>query len=101
MALITSALESGDLDAALLLMKDMTSAELSALTLPDQRTPLHYACQHGRIDIAQQMLAKFSIEGRDAQRRTPLHTAAQYGHLDIVKYLMPVVFTESWIELTS
>ena len=99
MALIASALESGDLDAALLLMKDMTSAELSALALPDRRTPLHYACQHGRIDIAQQMLAKFSINRGDAQGRTPLHTAAQYGHLDIVKYLMPMVFTESEIKL--
>ena len=88
------ALESGDFHTALPLLENMTSDQLSQLTLPDKCTPLHYACRHGRVDIAQQLIThcKYSIESKDGKGRTPLHTAAQYGQVSTLKYLLHNLF---------
>ena len=88
--LIFTTLESGDFHTALPLLENMTSDQLSQLTLPDKCTPLHYACRHGRVDVAQQLIThcKYSIESKDGKGCTPLHTAAQYGQVSILKYLL-------------
>ena len=92
--LIFTALESGDFHTALPLLENMTSKQLSELTLPDKCTPLHYACRHGRVDVAQQLIThcKYSIESTDGKGRTPLHTAAQYGQVSTLKYLLHYLF---------
>ena len=93
---ISTALETGDFHTALPLLENMTSDQLSELTctLPDMCTPLHYACRHGRVDIAQQLIThcKYSIESKDGKGRTPLHTAAQYGQVSTLKYLLHNLF---------
>ena len=98
--LISTALESGDFHTALPLLENMTSDQLSELTLPDKCTPLHYACRHGRVDVAQQLITqcKYSIESKDGKGCTPLHTAAQYGQVSTLKYLLHRLFiTEEYI----
>ena len=91
---LISALESGDFHTALPLLENMTSDQLSQLTLPDKCTPLHYACRHGSVDVAQQLIThcKYSIENKDGKGRTPLHTAAQYGQVSTLKYLLHNLF---------
>ena len=91
---LITALESGDFHTALPLLENMTSDQLSQLTLPDKCTPLHYACRHGRVDVAQQLIThcKYSIESKDGNGRTPLHTAAQYGQVSTLKYLLHNLF---------
>ena len=91
---LITALESGDFHTALPLLENMTSDQLSQLTLPDKSTPLHYACRHGRVDVAQQLIThcKYSIESKDGKGRTPLHTAAQYGQVSTLKYLLHNLF---------
>ena len=88
--MISTALESGDFHTALPLLENMTSDQLSELTLPDKCTPLHHACRHGRVDVAQQLIThcKYSIESKDGKGRTPLHTAAQYGQVSTLKYYL-------------
>ena len=91
---ISTALESGDFHTALPLLKNMTSDQWSLLTLPGKCTPLHYACRHGRVDVAQQLIThcKYSIESKDGKGHTPLHTAAQYGQVCTLKYLLHNLF---------
>ena len=93
---ISTALESGEFHTALPLLENMTSNQLSELicTLPDMCTPLHYACQYGRVDVAQQIIThcKYSIESNDGKGCTPLHTAAQYGQVSTFKYLLHNLF---------
>ena len=93
--MISTVLESGDFHTALPLLENMTSEQLSQLTLPDKCTPLHYACRHGRVDVAQQLITKFkySIESKNLKGHTPLHTAAQYGQVSIIKYLLHNLFS--------
>ena len=69
-------------------------AIISELSLPDQHTPLHYACQQGRVDVAQRLITncQCSIESKDEQGCTPLHTAAQYGQVETLKYLLHRLF---------
>ena len=80
----------------------MTSDQLSELTLPDTSTPLHYACRHGRVDVAQQLIThcKYSIESKDGKGRTPLHTAAQYGQVSTLKYLLHNLFINEEFSLS-
>ena len=93
-SIISTALESGDFRTALPLLENMTSDQLSQLTLPDKCTPLHYACRHGRVDVAQQLIThcKYSIESKDGKGRTPLHAAAQYDQVSTFKYLLHNLF---------
>lgn len=105
---VAIALESGDFATALPYIESLSKTELSQLSLPGQRTPLHYACQHGRIDAVQRLIAKYcsidesentqlvakyhSIEVKDDGKNTPLNTAVQYGQLEMVKYLLRYMF---------
>ena len=99
---LITALESGDFHTALPLLENMTSDLLSELTLPDKCTPLHYACRHGRVDIAQQLIThcKYSIESKDGKGRTPLHTAAQYGQVSTFNVLLHNLFMNEESSLT-
>ena len=102
---VNSLIKSGDFHTALPLLENMTSDQLSQITLPDKCTPLHYACRHGRVDVAQQLIThcKYSIESKDGKGRTPLHTAAQYGQVSTLKYLLHNLFIneESSLSLKS
>ena len=87
---ISTILDSGNFDRVMKLLEGMTSEQLSKLSLPGKRTPLHYACQHGRVDIAQQLITdyKYSLESRDADGCTPLHIAAQFGQTEVIKHAL-------------
>ena len=97
-----AALHVEDFDIALPWLEAFSGKQVSELTLPDQRTLLHYACQHGRVDIAQQLITKWkcSIESKDVQGCTPLHTAAQYGQVETLKYLLHRLFNHEVSGLT-
>ena len=93
---ISDLLGKGDFNTALLILKGLSQEQLSKLTLKIKRTPLHYACQHGRIEVAEELITNFqcSIESKDENGCTPLHIAAQYGQLDALKYMLHLLFTE-------
>ena len=87
---ISDLLEKGDFNTVLLILRGLSQEQLSKLILPIKRTPLHYACQHGRVDVAEELITnfKFSIESKDENGCTPLHIATQYGQLDALKYML-------------
>lgn len=99
-AAVAGLLESGDFDHALALLERMTEKQLSRLSLPNKCTPLHYACRHGRVDVAQRIInnptfkASTRIWSRNEDGYTPLHMAAQYGQLEAVKYLVYLSLSE-------
>ena len=100
--IISTALKVGDFDTALPWLEAFSSYQISELTLPNQRTPLHYACQHGRVDVARRLITncQCSIESKDVQGCTPLHTAAQYGQVETLKYLLHKLFNHEVSSLT-
>ena len=93
---ISNLLEAGDFNTALLILKRLSQEQLSKLILPIKGTPLHYACQHGRVDVAEKLITNFkcSIESKDENGCTPLHIAAQYGQVHALKYMLHLLFTE-------
>lgn len=95
---ISSSLESGDFTTAMSLLESLSSEQLSKLSLPDKRSPLHYACQHGRVIIAEHLITKYgySIGEKDKEGYTPLHIAAQYGHENVIKSLLDMLYATSW-----
>jgi 26S proteasome non-ATPase regulatory subunit 10 len=56
----------------------------------DERTPLHWACATGRLDVAEFLLemAHASVNVQDDAGWTPLMSAASAGHGDIVGLLL-------------
>ena len=100
--IISTALQVGDFDTALPWLETFSTDQISQLVFSDQRTPLHYACQHGRVDVAQQLITncQCSIESKDVQGCTPLHTAAQYGQVETLKYLLHRLFNHEVSGLT-
>ncbi|KUF89943.1 26S proteasome non-ATPase regulatory subunit 10 [Phytophthora nicotianae] len=56
----------------------------------DERTPLHWACATGRLDVAEFLLecAKATVNVQDDAGWTPLMSAASAGHGDIVGLLL-------------
>ncbi|EEY66262.1 26S proteasome non-ATPase regulatory subunit, putative [Phytophthora infestans T30-4] len=56
----------------------------------DERTPLHWACATGRLDVAEFLLerAKTTVNVQDDAGWTPLMSAASAGHGDIVGLLL-------------
>ena len=93
---ISDLLKAGDFNTALLVLKGLSQEQIMKLILPIKRTPLHYACQHGRVDVAEELITNFkcSIESKDENGCTPLHIAAQYGQLDALKYMLHLLFSE-------
>ena len=96
--IVSTALQVGNYDTALFWLESLNRDHVSGLILPDQRTPLHYACQHGRVDVAQRLITncRCSIESKDVQGCTPLHTAAQYGQVETLKFLLQYLFTHDF-----
>ena len=97
--IISTALQVGDFDTALPWLEAFS---IDQITLPDQHTPLYYACQHGRVDVARRLITncQCSIESKDVQGCTPLHTAAQYGQVETLKYLLHRLFNHEVSGLT-
>ena len=57
---------------------------------PSGLTPLHLACQHAHLDIAQYLIKDQNCnpETTTPSGRTPLHIACKSGHLHIIKCLI-------------
>ena len=85
------ALEEGDFDMALQLIPSINSVVPPRLG-PEQLTPLHYACQHGRLDVVELLVEQHQYDMQELSSGvpTPLHIAAKYGHVNIVQYLQKV-----------
>ena len=62
------------------------------LIQPDdyKRTPLHYACAGGHIDVVKYVGTRVAILDSlpDFEKNSPLHLAVSYGDLDVIKYLV-------------
>ena len=60
-------------------------------------TPLHYACQHGWLDVVKQLVTKFNCDAttEDENRETPLQYAHRYGRKGVVQYLVMHLVTGS------
>ncbi|CAI5720487.1 unnamed protein product [Hyaloperonospora brassicae] len=56
----------------------------------DERTPLHWACASGRLNVAEFLLtrARASLDVQDDAGWTPLMSAASAGHAEIVGLLL-------------
>ena len=86
---LLSAMEEGDFDLAFQLMTHSDS--LNPIKVGFHKlTPLHYACQHGRLDVIQNLVENYSydLSQLEFELPTPLQIAAASGHLHIVKFLM-------------
>ena len=67
-------------------------------------TPLHYACQHGWLDIVKMFITKYNCDAtiEDEKSETPLQCAHRYGHEEVVRYLvMHLVTAKTASELSS
>ena len=82
------ALESGDFKIALHLIP--TDNPSLIRVSPDKLTPLHYACQHGRLDIIETLVIQYetTIETLMEEHYSPFHVACKYGNLEIVKFFI-------------
>ena len=85
---LISALEEGDFEIALQLLP--TIGTIGQRVGPDQLTPLHYACQHGRLDIIEILVQDYfcNLNSLNQVIPNPLQIAAASGHLSIVEYLL-------------
>lgn len=54
----------------------------------DGRGPLHWACRHGRLDMARFLLSLGAVEQRAADGTTPLMLACFGGHTEVADYLL-------------
>ena len=60
-------------------------------------TPLHYACQHGWLDVVKLLVTKFNCDAtiENENRESPLQYAHRHGRKDIVHYLVLHLVTVS------
>lgn len=67
-----------------------------ALQIPVQsngrlnKTPLHYACEYGHLNIVKLLIEKhsYNINAQDYHGSTPLHLAIEFGHFEVANYLL-------------
>ncbi len=91
-----STLEEGDFETALRLLPNFTSRDDTSLTTaplrigPTKLTPLHYACQHSRLDVLEVLVREYSYDLNQLNREvpTPLQVAAASGSANVVEYLL-------------
>jgi ankyrin repeat protein len=86
---LISALEDGDFDLALQLLPSGDGCTILRVG-PDKLTPLHYACQHGRLDIIQRLVQDhmYDLNYLHSVVPNPLQIASASGHSNIVDYLV-------------
>lgn len=69
-----------------------TSFMYNFVTLQDNRTPLHYACVSGSVDVTAALLSKSSskvfLNMQDRYGDTALHIASRCGYREVVKQLL-------------
>ena len=86
---LLSALEANNFQSALQIIPKNGSFEIRVG--PNGLTPLHYACMHGRADIATRLIdeynCKIDTKSQCGHSFTPMHFAAKYGHVDIIELL--------------
>ena len=87
-AKLLSALESADFDTALQLIP--TDIPSLVRLGPNRLTPLHYACQHGRLDIIRPLVIKYPHDVKSLVEGTcsPLHIATKHDQLESAKFLV-------------
>lgn len=88
---LLSALEEGDFELALQLLPSRGSSGETPLRVgPDKLTPLHYACQHGRLDVAETLVQDhmYDLSHFHSEVPSPLQIAAASGYGNIVDYLV-------------
>jgi FOG: Ankyrin repeat len=74
-------------DVAVLLLKH--GANPNVKTKYDERTPLHYAADEGRLAVVATLLKHGAyIDARDVYGMTPLYLAVRNTHVDVVYYLL-------------
>lgn len=84
---IQAALQQGDVASLRALLAAGTNLDSKD---EDERTPLHWACASGRLDVAEFLLddAKAAVNVQDDAGWTPLMSAASAGHGDVVGLLL-------------
>ena len=87
-AKLLSALERADFDTALQLIPASTPSLVRVG--PNRLTPLHYACQHGRLDIIRSLVIKYSHDVKLLGEGTcsPLHITTKHDQLESAKFLV-------------
>ena len=87
-AALLSALEVGNFEDVfkLLPVNDILPLRVG----PDQLTPVHYACQHDRLDVLQKLVNEFGYDLHLLSETvpTPLQVASACGCVNIVQYLL-------------
>ena len=65
-------------------MKAIMSNLLDACKDGAQRTPLHYACRNGNVEVAMALVDRGAdVDAEDDNQRTPLHYACIEGHMEV------------------
>lgn len=86
---LIQAARTGDLDETIRLVS--TGADVNEIGPQYNLTPLHLACLHGHLEVAQFLLDNgANPDAQDNWQCTPLHNAAGAGHEQIVKELCEV-----------
>ncbi|TRY68529.1 hypothetical protein TCAL_13102 [Tigriopus californicus] len=86
---LIQAARTGDLDEAIRLVSK--GADVNEIGPQYNLTPLHLACLHGHLEVAQFLLDNgANPDAQDNWQCTPLHNAAGAGHEEIVKELCEV-----------
>ena len=82
-------------------MEELSQDDLVKLVLPNKRTPLHYASQHGQIKVGEKLITDFHnvLEGKDEEGCTSLHIAAQYGQIEMIRFFLNVIFIQKIVGL--
>lgn len=85
---LLSVLEEGDFETV---FKLLPVADILPLRVgPEQLTPVHYACQHDRLDVLQKLVDEFGYDLHLLSETvpTPLQVASACGFAKIVQYLL-------------
>ena len=79
-------------DNNIAIVKKILDADSTLVNYADQekRTPLHFACDRGLLDIAKLLIEKYSanVNAKDGDDQTPLHYAVLCEEVELVKLLL-------------
>ena len=89
---LLKALEEGDFELAFQLLPHIHPSDPGEIVRVGchQLTLLHYACQHGRLDIIKDLVENhaYSLSDLEVNLPTPLQIAAASGQLSVVEYIV-------------